>query len=97
MGLALLVVVLATAGVNVVLGLAALPGGMEAYRSEVLGWTTMPLEPDAVHQLGREHLRRVQEERTALARRLGHADPAVAVAALEDWPGGRLAGWTGYK
>jgi uncharacterized protein (DUF885 family) len=73
------------------LGLAALPGGMEAYRSEVLGWTTMPLEPDAVHQLGREHLRRVQEERTALARRLGHADPAEAVAALEDRPGGRLA------
>jgi uncharacterized protein (DUF885 family) len=73
------------------LGLAALPGGMETYRSEVLGWTTMPLEPDAVHQLGREHLQRVQEERTALARRLGHADPAEAVAALEDRPDGRLA------
>jgi uncharacterized protein (DUF885 family) len=73
------------------LGLGALPGGEEIYRSEVLGWTTMPLEPDAVHQLGREHLQQVQDDRMALARRLGHADPAEAVAALQDRPGGRLA------
>jgi uncharacterized protein (DUF885 family) len=73
------------------LGLGALPGGEEIYRGEVLGWTTMPLEPDAVHQLGREHLEQVQDDRMALARRLGHADPAEAVAALQDRPGGRLA------
>jgi uncharacterized protein (DUF885 family) len=73
------------------LGLGALPGGEETYRSEVLGWTTMPLEPDAVHRLGREQLRQVQDERMALARRLGHADPAEAAAALRDRPGGRLA------
>jgi uncharacterized protein (DUF885 family) len=72
------------------LGLAALPGGAERYRGEILGWTTMPLEPDAVHRLGREHLQRVQEERMALARRLGHADPADAIAAAEHAPGGRL-------
>jgi uncharacterized protein (DUF885 family) len=72
------------------LGLGALPGGAERYRGEILGWTTMPLEPDAVHRLGREHLQRVQEERTALARRLGHADPADAIAAAEHAPGGRL-------
>jgi uncharacterized protein (DUF885 family) len=34
------------------LGLLALPGGEEIYRSEVLGWTTLPLEPDVVHRLG---------------------------------------------
>jgi uncharacterized protein (DUF885 family) len=73
------------------LGLGALPGGEETYRSEVLGWTTMPLEPEAVHQLGREHLRQVQDDRMALARRLGHADPAEAIIELEDRPGGRLA------
>jgi uncharacterized protein (DUF885 family) len=73
------------------LGLGVLPGGAEIYRSEILGWTTMPLEPDAVHQLGREHLQQVQDERMALARRLGYADPAAAIAALEDRPGGRLA------
>ena len=74
------------------LGLHQLPGGEEIYRSEILGWTTMPLEPDAVHQVGREHLQQVQDERMALARRLGlgHADPAEAVAALEDRPGGQL-------
>src|SRR4029450_673537 len=63
----------------------------------------MPLEPDAVHRLGREHLRQVQDDRMAPARRLGHAAPGDAVgaaqeqprspaaAALEDRPGGRLA------
>jgi uncharacterized protein (DUF885 family) len=73
------------------LGLEVLPGGAEIYRSEILGWTTMPLEPDAVHQLGREHLQQVQDERMALARRLGYADPAAAIVALGDRPGGRLA------
>ena len=72
------------------LGLFALPGGEEIYRSEVLGWTTLPLEPDVVHRLGREQLQQVQEQRVALAGRLGHADPAEAVAALQGRPGGRL-------
>jgi uncharacterized protein (DUF885 family) len=73
------------------LGLLVLPGGEERYRSEVLGWTTLPLEPEVVHQLGHEQLQQVQEQRLALARRLGHADPAEAVAALQGRPGGRLA------
>jgi uncharacterized protein (DUF885 family) len=72
------------------LGLGALAGGEEIYRSEVLGWTTLPLEPDVVHRLGREQLQQVQEQRLALARRLGHADPAEAVAAIGGRPGGRL-------
>jgi uncharacterized protein (DUF885 family) len=72
------------------LGLHRLPGGEEIYRGEILGWTTMPLEPDAVHQVGREHLQQAQDERMALARRLGYSDPAVAVAALEGRPGGQL-------
>jgi uncharacterized protein (DUF885 family) len=72
------------------LGLLALPGGEEIYRSEVLGWTTLPLEPDVVHRLGHEQLQQVQEQRLALARRLGHADPAEAVQVATGRPGGRL-------
>jgi uncharacterized protein (DUF885 family) len=72
------------------LGLLALAGGEERYRSEVLGWTTLPLEPEVVHRLGREQLQQAQEERLALARRLGHADPAEAAAAIGGRPGGRL-------
>jgi uncharacterized protein (DUF885 family) len=72
------------------LGLLALPGGEEIYRSEVLGWTTLPLEPDVVHRLGHEQLQQVQDERLALARRLGHADPAEAVQVATGRPGGRL-------
>ena len=49
------------------LGLHQLPGGEEIYRSEILGWTTMPLEPDAVHQVGREHLQQVQDEQIGRA------------------------------
>jgi uncharacterized protein (DUF885 family) len=72
------------------LGLLALPGGEEIYRSEVLGWTTLPLEPDVVHRLGHEQLQQVQDERLALARRLGHADPAEAVQVATGRLGGRL-------
>ena len=72
------------------LGLGALAGGEERYRSEVLGWTTLPLEPDVVHQLGREQLQQLQEQRMALARRLGHADPAEAVATHQGRPSGQL-------
>jgi uncharacterized protein (DUF885 family) len=72
------------------LGLLALAGGEELYRSEVLGWTTLPLAPEVVHRLGHEQLQQVQEQRLALAGRLGHADPADAVGALQGRPGGRL-------
>jgi uncharacterized protein (DUF885 family) len=72
------------------LGLLALPGGEEIYRSEVLGWTTLPLEPDVVHRLGHEQLQQVQDERLALARRLGHADPAEAVQVAMGRPGEQL-------
>jgi hypothetical protein len=79
------------------LGLGALAGGEERYRSEVLGWTTLPLEPDVVHQLGREQLQQLQEQRMALARRLGHADPAEAVATHQGRPGGWSPGRRSWR
>src|SRR5262249_12190797 len=72
------------------LGLLALKSGEEIYHSEILGWTTQPLEPDVAHRLGCEQLEQIQDERIALARLLGHRDPAEALAALQDRPGGRL-------
>ncbi|GIU99130.1 MAG: hypothetical protein KatS3mg014_0746 [Actinomycetota bacterium] len=64
------------------IGLGALPGGDAMYATQVLAYTTLPLEPRAVHELGLADLERIQEERRASARRLGYPDPEAAVAAL---------------
>src|SRR2546426_562033 len=45
------------------IALSALPGGAEMYATEVLAWTTLPLEPARVHELGRARFERIQQER----------------------------------
>jgi uncharacterized protein (DUF885 family) len=69
------------------IGLSALPGGDEMYAAEVRAWTTLPLAADEVHRIGLEDFERIQHERRECARRLGHEDPAEAVA--EYWATGR--------
>jgi uncharacterized protein (DUF885 family) len=59
----------------------ALPGGEEIYAAEIRSWTTLPLEPREVHDLGLRRWEAIQEERFEVARRLGHTDPAEAIAA----------------
>jgi uncharacterized protein (DUF885 family) len=63
------------------IGLFALPDGDAMYRSQILAWTTLPLEAEEVHELGREQLEKIQEERRAVAASLGHASPGEAIAA----------------
>lgn len=63
-------------------GLSALPGGEELYAAQILNWTTLPLDPRQVHELGLERFGAIQEERRALAERLGHPDANAAIAAL---------------
>lgn len=62
-------------------GLSALPGGEELYAAQILNWTTLPLHPRQVHELGLERFGAIQEERRALAGRLGHRDANAAIAA----------------
>ncbi len=64
------------------IGLYALPDGDAMYRAQILSWTTLPLEAREVHDLGVRDLQRIQEERRESARRLGHGEPAAAIAAL---------------
>lgn len=64
------------------IGLYALPDGEAMYATEILSWTTLPLEAQKVHDLGVEDLERIQDERRLVAERLGHADAASAIAAL---------------
>jgi len=58
----------------------ALPGGEEIYASEIRSWTTLPLEPKEVHELGLRRWDKIQEERVEVAARLGFADPIEAIA-----------------
>ena len=64
------------------IGVSALPGGEAMYEAEILSWTTLPLEARKVHDLGREDLEKIQEERRLIAERLGHRDVVSALAEL---------------
>ena len=63
------------------IGISALPGGDGMYAAEVLGWTSLPLDPGEVHELGLERLKAINEERWAVAAELGYDDPVAAIAA----------------
>jgi uncharacterized protein (DUF885 family) len=63
------------------IGLAALPDGERMYAAQILAWTTLPLSAKEVHELGHTELAKLQEERSAVAARLGFDDPASAIAA----------------
>jgi uncharacterized protein (DUF885 family) len=69
------------------IGMSALPGGEGMYAAQILGFTTLPLDPRQVHEMGVADLERIQEERRRSAEALGHPDPAAAIAALD--AGGR--------
>jgi uncharacterized protein (DUF885 family) len=63
------------------IGISALPGGTAMYAAEILGWTSLPLDPTDVHERGLERLAAINEERMELAAELGYPDPATAIAA----------------
>ncbi|MGH7541708.1 MAG: DUF885 domain-containing protein, partial [Gemmatimonadota bacterium] len=58
-----------------------LPSGEEIYAAEIRSWTTLPLDPREVHELGLSRWDAVQQERFEVAARLGYDDPADAIAA----------------
>ena len=60
--------------------LTDLPGGEELYAAEIRSWTTLPLDPQEVHDLGNERWDAIQAERFEIAARLGFDDPAAAIA-----------------
>jgi uncharacterized protein (DUF885 family) len=62
------------------IGLCDLPGGDGMYRSQILAWTTLVLDPREVHDLGVADLERIQQERQEIATRLGYPDPEKAIA-----------------
>jgi uncharacterized protein (DUF885 family) len=63
------------------IGISALPGGEGMYAAEVLGWTSLPIDPKDVHALGVERFEAIRQERFAVATELGYPDPVSAIAA----------------
>jgi uncharacterized protein (DUF885 family) len=62
------------------IGLSELPDGEPMYGAEILAWTSLPMDPREVHQLGLERFAAIQDERFAIAAALGYDDPNAAVA-----------------
>jgi uncharacterized protein (DUF885 family) len=63
------------------IGLIGLPDGDAIYASEILAWTTLPLDAEEVHRIGLQQLEATEGELRAAARDLGFDGPAAAVAA----------------
>ena len=61
------------------IGLSALPGGDEMYAAEILAWTSLRLDPAAVHEIGNERFDAIQLERFEIAGRLGFSSPQQAL------------------
>jgi uncharacterized protein (DUF885 family) len=61
------------------IGLYALPGGDEIYESQILGYTSLPLEARSVHDTGHQQLAMIQEERQTIAKQLDFEDVQSAL------------------
>lgn len=63
------------------IGLSALPDGDAMYATQILAWTTLPLDAQEIHDIGVERLGSIQEERRQIAASVGFSSAAEAVAA----------------
>ena len=62
-------------------GLWSAPNGDELYRTQILRWTTLELDPREVHQIGLEELTTIEEERREISRGAGFGDDTRAYRA----------------
>jgi uncharacterized protein (DUF885 family) len=64
------------------IGLLELPGGDAIYGAQILGWTSLALDPEEVHRIGLDELAAIDEERGQIASALGFASAKDAMADL---------------
>jgi uncharacterized protein (DUF885 family) len=62
-------------------GLWSAPDGEALYRTQVRAWTTLDLDPAALHQVGLDELASIEDERRAIARAAGFGDDTAAYRA----------------
>ena len=69
-------------------GIWSAPNGDAIYRSQVLHWTTLELDPGEIHQSGLAELESIEAERRAISRAAGFGDDTTAFrSALAADPG----------
>jgi uncharacterized protein (DUF885 family) len=59
-------------------GLWSAPDGEALYRTQILAWTTLDIDPEEVHRIGLEELESIDVERRAIARSEGFGDDVAA-------------------
>ena len=59
-------------------GIWSAPNGDVLYATQILRWTTLPLDPKEVHQVGLEELESIEAERRTIARGAGYGDDTKA-------------------
>ena len=62
-------------------GIWSAPNGDELYRTQILRWTTLQLDPREVHEIGLAELSTIEVERQAISRAAGFGDDTVAYRA----------------
>lgn len=62
-------------------GLWSAPNGEALYRTQILRWTTLPLDPEEVHRSGLAELEEIEAERRTIARGAGFGDDTAAYRA----------------
>jgi uncharacterized protein (DUF885 family) len=62
-------------------GLWSAPNGEELYRTQILRWTTLPLDPQELHQTGLDQLASIESERREISRAAGFGDDTVGYRA----------------
>ena len=65
-------------------GLWSAPNGEQLYRTAIRSWTTLELDPAAVHQIGLDELESIEAERQAISRAEGFGDDTAAYRAHLD-------------
>jgi uncharacterized protein (DUF885 family) len=62
-------------------GIWSAPNGDSLYRTQILVWTTLDIDPQEVHRIGLEEIESIDEERRAIARAQGFGDDTLAYRA----------------
>ena len=73
-------------------GIWSAPDGDAIYRTAIRSWTTLEMDPEAIHQIGLEELAGIDEERRAIARGAGFGDDVEAYRASLETADGNTPG-----